>query len=87
MPKHQVSELTGEKLEAARRSIFRRESSQPGRIHCHERPSAPPHLRFWVCRDPGNFQFVAVMHGATEEEATKRLEVFEAFGDVVELPE
>jgi hypothetical protein len=80
MPEHQVSELTGEKLEAAVVEMFR-EDPDARVIRNHNEPSRPGDA-FYAYRGDFDGQY-----GATEAEAVQRLFVFEAFGDVVELPE
>jgi hypothetical protein len=80
--KHQVSELTGEKLEAAfYQAVF--EGDDPA-IRVIEDPNALPGMRFYATRDVESYDG---QHGGTEMEAKQRLVVFEASGDVVELPE
>jgi hypothetical protein len=80
--KHQVSELTGEKLEAAfYQAVF--EGDDPA-IRVIEDPNATPGMRFYATRDIEAFDG---QHGSTAMEAKQRLVVYEASGDVVELPE
>jgi hypothetical protein len=80
MPKHQVSELTGEKLEAAVFEAIVRGDEPP----IHTADHGPDERRYYATRSAESFDG---QHGATKREAILRLFVFEAFGDVVELPE
>jgi hypothetical protein len=80
--KHQVSKLTGETLEAAfYQAVF--EGDDPA-IRVIEDPNATPGMRFYATRDIEAFDG---QHGSTAMEAKQRLVVYEASGDVVELPE
>jgi hypothetical protein len=53
-------------------------------IRVIEDPNATPGMRFYATRDIESFDG---QHGSTAMEAKQRLVVFEASGDVVELPE
>jgi hypothetical protein len=78
--KHQVSELTGEKLEAA--TYLAIMSGDRPAMTVVEQAGNPPEKRYYATRDPDSFDG---QHGATKREAVLRLFVFEAFGDEVQL--